>query len=152
MLALLQTLLSSGLVSLEGSLLSAWLDGCWSQIKGQGGREGLPLPDAPAFPCLCRSPQVWCRLVPVAVQKCSSECAEGLRTVLGALRRTPSQTLPTAPPASLPLGSGSPSSALGNGSGSFCLRLLPSHVLCSGSKCLLGGVHVSLSCSCLAGL
>lgn len=29
-------------------------------LRGQGGRR--PLPDAPAFPCLCRPPQVWCRL------------------------------------------------------------------------------------------
>ena len=28
----------------------AWLDGCWSQIKGQGGREGLPFAESPCFP------------------------------------------------------------------------------------------------------
>ena len=42
----------------------------------------------------------------------------------------------------------SPSSALWSGSGSFRLHL-PSRILCSGSKCFVGGVHVSLSCSCL---
>ena len=90
--------------------------------------------------------------MPVAVQKCLSECAEGLGPCLElcatSLLRPFAQLCRSACSSAAAPHLVSPSSALCSDSGSFRPRL-PSRVLCSGSKCFLGGVHVSLSCSCL---
>ena len=138
----------------------AWLDGCWSQIKGQGGREGLPFAESPCFPwgvhcclSLCHSPQVWYLLVSVAVQKCLSWVCGGAGGLPWSFAPHPFSDpfhCPASQPASQqwPPYSVSPSSALWSDSCSFRLSL-PIHVLCSSSKCFLGGVHLSLSCSCL---
>lgn len=138
-------------------------------LRGREAGRGFPLPD----PLLSlRRPPLPLRvpLTPSVVPSGARSCAEvlvcvcgGAGPVLGALRHTPSQAFAQLRRSSLlrPLHSRrsacssaaalrlvSPSSALWSGSGSFRLHL-PNRILCSGSKCFLGGVHVSLSCSCL---
>lgn len=133
-------LLSSGFLRGPSVCLVGWL---LELGLGAGSEEGLPLPGQPCFPACVPLLRI---VVPSGACGCavleSEEVRGGAADCTWSLGHAPSQTLPQLLPASLPLGSGSPSICSGSGSGSFCLRPLPAMFCGAVPECLLGGVHV----------